>query len=165
MQQTSQPQEGDLQTRVFNVESQLKMCQHVYSRLDEQEIPKLRKEMEEKNSAMMPKLMKVVEDQKKVIEVQKKEIESLKLDSKNEIDSLKAQTKKEIEAIELSMSNKLSEERKTCEKRLAEEKNKIETQYNQIMKAEMAKMKADLAMITPFDDTAFSNSAILTTEA
>lgn len=132
MQQTSQPQEGDLQTRVFNVESQLKMCQHVYSRLDEQEIPKLRKEMEEKNSAMMPKLMKVVEDQNKVIEVQKKEIESLKLeskkeveslkleskkeieslklDSKNEIDSLKAQTKKEIEAIELKMSNKLSEE-------------------------------------------------------
>jgi flagellar capping protein FliD len=64
------------------------------------------------------------------------------------------------------MSNKLSEERKTCEKKLAEEKNKIETQYNQIMKDEMAKMKADLTMmITPFDSTAFRNSAILTTKA
>lgn len=161
MQQTSQPQEGDLQTRVFNVESQLKMCQHVYSRLDEQEIPKLRKEMEEKNSAMMPKLMKVVEDQNKVIEVQKKEIESLKLeskkeveslkleskkeieslklDSKNEIDSLKAQTKKEIEAIELKMSNKLSEEVKKIES--------INQQFNTFktnMDKELAKMKKDL---------------------
>jgi hypothetical protein len=33
------------------------------------------------------------------------------------------------------------------------------------MKAEMAKMKAEFAMITPFDYTVFSNSAILTTEA
>jgi hypothetical protein len=63
------------------------------------------------------------------------------------------------------MSNKLSEERKICEKKLAEEKNKIETQYNQIMKAEIAKMKANLSIIMPFDDTAFSNSTILTTDA
>lgn len=63
------------------------------------------------------------------------------------------------------MSTKLSEERKTCEKKLKEEKNNIETQYKKIMQDEIAKMKADLAMIMPFDDSAFSNSAILTTEA
>ena len=62
-QQPSQPQEGDLHNKVYNLESQLKMCQHVYSRLDEQDMPKLRKDMEEQNTAMMPKLMKVVEDQ------------------------------------------------------------------------------------------------------
>ena len=33
------------------------------------------------------------------------------------------------------------------------------------MQDEIAKMKADLAMIMPFDDSAFSNSAIVTTEA
>jgi uncharacterized protein YlxW (UPF0749 family) len=63
------------------------------------------------------------------------------------------------------MSNKLSEERKRCEKKLSEEKNNIETTYKKIMQNEIAKMKADLAIILPFDDTAFSNSAILTTEA
>ncbi len=33
------------------------------------------------------------------------------------------------------------------------------------MQDEIARMKADLAMLIPFDDSAFSNSAILTTEA
>jgi len=38
------------------------MYQHVYLRLEDKELPSLRKDLDEQSKAMMPRLLQVVED-------------------------------------------------------------------------------------------------------